>query len=153
MEFYKEADGTQRPLPSKNIDTGMGLERIASILQGTETIFETDLYMPVIQFVSNLTGVAYNKSEKSDVSLRVIADHGRAVTFLISDGVFPGSEGRSYVLRRVLRRAVRHGNALLDTTNCNSVVGGSSSPTYAGWGQSPRESVILRPMRPARAPA
>jgi alanyl-tRNA synthetase len=112
MEFYREADGTQRPLPSKNIDTGMGLERIASILQGTETVFETDLYMPVIEHVSELTGVKYGDSDRGDMSLRVIADHGRAVTFLISDGVFPGNEGRSYVLRRVLRRAVRHGRLL-----------------------------------------
>jgi alanyl-tRNA synthetase len=112
MEFFKEADGTQKPLPSKNIDTGMGLERIASILQGTETVFETDLYMPVIEHVSELTGVAYHEDDRTDMSLRVIADHGRAVTFLISDGVFPGNEGRSYVLRRVLRRAVRHGRLL-----------------------------------------
>lgn len=112
MEFFKEADGTQRSLPSKNIDTGMGLERIASILQGTETVFETDLYMPIIEHVSELTGVKYGESERGDMSLRVIADHGRAVTFLISDGVFPGNEGRSYVLRRVLRRAVRHGRLL-----------------------------------------
>ncbi|MEX2425196.1 MAG: alanine--tRNA ligase [Thermomicrobiaceae bacterium] len=112
MEFFKESDGTQRPLPSKNIDTGMGLERIASILQGTETVFETDLYMPIINYVAELTGVAYHQDDRSEMSLRVIADHARAVTFLISDGVFPGNEGRSYVLRRVLRRAVRHGRLL-----------------------------------------
>ena len=112
MEFFKEEDGTQRPLPSKNIDTGMGLERMASILQGTETVFETDLYMPIIDFLSELTGVQYQESERSDISLRVLADHSRAVTFLVSDGVFPGNEGRSYVLRRVLRRAVRHGRLL-----------------------------------------
>jgi alanyl-tRNA synthetase len=112
MDRFKEADGTQRPLQSKNIDTGMGLERIASILQGTETVFETDLYMPIIDHVSELTGVKYHESDRSDISLRVLADHGRAVTFLISDGVFPGNEGRSYVLRRVLRRAVRHGRLL-----------------------------------------
>jgi alanyl-tRNA synthetase len=112
MEFFEESDGTQRPLPSKNIDTGMGLERIASILQGTETVFETDLYMPIIQHVSDLSGVKYHESDRTDISLRVLADHARAVTFLISDGVFPGNEGRSYVLRRVLRRAVRHGRLL-----------------------------------------
>jgi alanyl-tRNA synthetase len=112
MDRFKEADGSQRPLQSKNIDTGMGLERIASILQGTETVFETDLYMPIIEHVSELTGVKYHESDRTDVSLRVLADHGRAVTFLISDGVFPGNEGRSYVLRRVLRRAVRHGRLL-----------------------------------------
>ncbi len=112
MEFFKEADGTQRPLPSKNIDTGMGLERMASILQGTETVFETDLYMPIIDFVSDRIGARYGERDETDVSLRVISDHARAVTFLISDGVFPGNEGRSYVLRRVLRRAVRHGRLL-----------------------------------------
>jgi alanyl-tRNA synthetase len=112
MEFFKEADGTQRPLPSKNIDTGMGLERIAAMLQGTETVFETDLYMPIIEHVCDLTGAEYGVADRTDRSLRVIADHGRAVTFLILDGVFPGNEGRSYVLRRVLRRAVRHGRLL-----------------------------------------
>jgi alanyl-tRNA synthetase len=112
MEVFKEEDGNQTPLPSKNIDTGMGLERIASILQGTKTVFETDLYMPIIQYVSELTDVKYHESDRTDRSLRVLADHGRAVTFLISDGVFPGNEGRSYVLRRVLRRAVRHGRLL-----------------------------------------
>jgi alanyl-tRNA synthetase len=112
MEFYKEADGSQRPLPSKNIDTGMGLERISAILQGTETVFETDLYLPIIEHVSDMSGVPYRQSKDSDTSLRVIGDHARAVTFLIADGVFPGNEGRSYVLRRILRRAVRHGRLL-----------------------------------------
>jgi len=112
MEFYKEEDGSQRPLPRKNIDTGMGLERISMVLQGVGSVFETDLYMPVLLKAAELAGVQYRQDPKVDRSLRVIADHSRAVTFLIGDGVFPGNEGRSYVLRRVLRRAVRHGRLI-----------------------------------------
>lgn len=112
MEFYKEADCTQRPLPRKNIDTGMGLERIAMVLQGVGSVFETDLYVPVLMKAAELAGVQYRQDPKVDRSLRVIADHGRAVTFLIGDGVFPANEGRGYVLRRVLRRAVRHGRLI-----------------------------------------
>jgi alanyl-tRNA synthetase len=112
MEFYKETDGSQRPLPKKNIDTGMGLERISMILQGGSTVFETDLYAPIIEHAAGLADVTYGRDESVDRSLRVIGDHARAVTFLIADGVFPGNEGRSYVLRRVLRRAVRHGRLL-----------------------------------------
>jgi alanyl-tRNA synthetase len=112
MEFYKEADGSQTPLPKKNIDTGMGLERISMILQGGASVFDTDLYQPIIEHAAGLADVVYGSDPDSDRSLRVIGDHARAVTFLISDGVFPGNEGRSYVLRRVLRRAVRHGRLL-----------------------------------------
>lgn len=112
MEFYKEADGTQRPLPRKNIDTGMGLERIALILQGVNSVFETDLFYPILNEAATIAGVRYKENERVDRSLRVIADHARAVTFLIADGVFPSNEGRGYVLRRVLRRAVRHGRLL-----------------------------------------
>ena len=112
MEFYKEKDGSQRPLPRKNIDTGMGLERISMILQNKPSVFETDLYFPIVERAAELAGVRYQESSKVDRSLRVIADHTRAVTFLIGDGVLPGNEGRSYVLRRVLRRAIRHGRLL-----------------------------------------
>ena len=112
MEFYKEKDGSQRPLPRKNIDTGMGLERISMILQGKPSVFETDLYFPIVERAADLAGVRYQEAAKVDRSLRVIADHTRAVTFLVSDGVLPGNEGRSYVLRRVLRRAIRHGRLL-----------------------------------------
>ena len=112
MEFYKERDGSQRPLPRKNIDTGMGIERIAMILQGKPSVFETDLYFPIVERAADLAGVHYRASARVDRSLRVIADHTRAVTFLVADGVLPGNEGRSYVLRRVLRRAIRHGRLL-----------------------------------------
>ena len=112
MEFFKEPDGSQRPLPKKNIDTGMGLERIAMILQGVGSVFETDLFAPILEEAARLAGVRYKQNARIDRSLRVIADHARGVTFLIGDGVFPGNEGRGYVLRRVLRRAVRHGRLL-----------------------------------------
>lgn len=112
MEFYKEPDGTQRPLPKKNIDTGMGLERISLIMQGVGSVFETDLFFPILSEAAAIAGVRYKDDPRVDRSLRVIADHARGVTFLIGDGVFPSNEGRGYVLRRVLRRAVRHGRLL-----------------------------------------
>jgi alanyl-tRNA synthetase len=95
-------------LPQKSIDTGMGLERMAAVLQGKETVFEVDTIWPVLQAGASFTKTAYGESPLSDVSLRIIADHGRSMTFLIADGVVPSNEGRGYVLRRLLRRAVRH---------------------------------------------
>ncbi len=95
-------------LPHKNIDTGAGLERVATILQNVDTLFETDLVRPIVAAGESLTKVAYGANERSDISLRILGDHGRAVTFLIGDGVVPSNEGRGYVLRRLLRRAVRH---------------------------------------------
>jgi alanyl-tRNA synthetase len=95
-------------LPAKNIDTGAGLERLATVLQEVDTIFETDALRTVLAAGEALTGVAYETSERSDVSLRILADHARAVTFLIADRVVPSNEGRGYVLRRLMRRAVRH---------------------------------------------
>lgn len=112
MQYERDAKGNLTPLPAPSIDTGLGLERISAVLQGKYTNYETDLFMPLMEAVGELAGVGYHDSEKSDVSLRVIADHARAVTFLISDGVLPSNEGRGYVLRRVLRRAVRHGRVL-----------------------------------------
>jgi len=99
-------------LPSRNIDTGMGLERAAMVLQGVGSIFETDLVRPVLAAAERLTGTTYGTAEGSDVALRLLADHGRGLTFLISDGVVPSNEGRGYVLRRLVRRAVRHAWAL-----------------------------------------
>ncbi len=112
MEFYKEPNGTQRPLPRKNIDTGMGLERISLIMQGVGSVFETDLFYPILTEAASIAGVRYKADPRTDRSLRVVADHARGVTFLVGDGVFPSNEGRGYVLRRVLRRAVRHGRLL-----------------------------------------
>ncbi|MBU0686664.1 MAG: alanine--tRNA ligase [Candidatus Margulisbacteria bacterium] len=107
IEFNRDEFGKLNPLPSKNIDTGMGLERIASVLQGVPSNFDTDLIKPIIDEAVKLSG-----HEKQLLSLRIVADHARAVTHLIADGVVPGNEGRNYVLRRLIRRAVRHGRLL-----------------------------------------
>lgn len=111
-ELYQDEEGNQSPLGKKNVDTGMGLERIAMVCQGVASTFETDLLKPIMNKVSEMSGVPYKQSEKTDVSLRIITDHARCVSFLISDGVIPGNEGRSYVLRMILRRALRHGKIL-----------------------------------------
>ena len=111
-ELYQDEEGNQSPLGKKNVDTGMGLERIAMVCQGVASTFETDLLKPIMDKVCEMSGVPYKKSDKTDVSLRIITDHARCVTFLISDGVIPGNEGRSYVLRMILRRALRHGKIL-----------------------------------------
>ncbi len=125
-ELYQDEEGNQSPLDSKNVDTGMGLERITMVCQGVASTFETDLLRPILDKVSEMSGVLYSKTphptplpqgaregnEKTDISLRIITDHARCVTFLISDGVIPGNEGRSYVLRMILRRALRHGKIL-----------------------------------------
>jgi alanyl-tRNA synthetase len=95
-------------LPAKSIDTGAGLERLATVLQGVDALFDTDIVRPILATAENLTGVAYGAGAGSDVSLRVMADHARAVTFMLGDGVVPSNEGRGYVLRRLLRRSVRH---------------------------------------------
>ncbi|WP_457754858.1 alanine--tRNA ligase [Thermovibrio ammonificans] len=112
MQFERDESGKLRPLEKPSIDTGMGLERIASVLQGVPSNYETDLLFPLVKWASKLSGVPYGRSEKSDTSMRVIADHLRAMTFLISDGVLPANEGRGYVLRRIIRRASRHGRLL-----------------------------------------
>ena len=111
-ELYQDEEGNQSPLEKKNVDTGMGLERITMVCQGVGSTFETDLLKPILDKVSEMSGVPYKKSEKTDISLRIITDHARCVSFLISDGVIPGNEGRSYVLRMILRRALRHGKIL-----------------------------------------
>lgn len=111
-ELYQDEEGNQSPLESKNVDTGMGLERITMVCQGVASTFETDLLKPIMDKVCEMSGVPYKKSEKTDISLRIITDHARCVSFLISDGVIPGNEGRSYVLRMILRRALRHGKIL-----------------------------------------
>ncbi len=112
MEFDRQKDGTLQPLAAPGVDTGMGLERIASALQGVESNYDTDLLREILEEGARLTGVTPGKSAVTDVSLRVIADHVRAVTFLIADGVIPANDGRGYVLRRILRRAIRHGRML-----------------------------------------
>jgi len=106
MQYDKQPDGTLVPLPRPSVDTGLGLERISAIAQGEMMVFHTDLFEPLIRVVERTVGRKYERSE--DASFRVLADHARAVAFLLADGVFPSNEGRGYVLRRILRRAVRH---------------------------------------------
>jgi alanyl-tRNA synthetase len=112
MEFNRDESGTMTPLPKPSIDTGMGLERIAAVIQGVTNNYETDLFMPIIDEIEELSGRSLKESLKVDVSMKVVADHSRAAAFLIGDGVLPSNEGRGYVLRRILRRAVRYGRAL-----------------------------------------
>ncbi|MCI0437283.1 MAG: alanine--tRNA ligase, partial [Gemmatimonadetes bacterium] len=108
MQFDRAADGTMTPLPAPSIDTGAGLERLASVLQETGTNYGTDLFMPLIERAVATVGIPYEYDSPQGVSYRVLADHARAVSFLLADGVIPSNEGRGYVLRRILRRAVRH---------------------------------------------
>ena len=111
IQFHQDGD-TYTPLKQKSIDTGMGLERVAALLQGKTSIFEIDILRPILDGIGQIAGVSYGENATADVSLRVIADHLRAVTFLVADGVLPSNEGRGYVLRRLIRRAIRHGRLL-----------------------------------------
>ena len=112
MQFNRDASGAMTPLPKPSIDTGMGLERVAAVLQGKMSDYDTDLFAPLIARVATLSGKTYHAREEDDVSMQVIADHARAATFLITDGVTPSNEWRGYVLRRIMRRAMRHGRML-----------------------------------------
>ena len=111
-QFDRDEAGNYNPLAKKNIDTGAGLERIASVLQNKKSNFETDLIFPIIEYASKVSGVKYETSTKNDISLKVIADHARSMTIMILDGILPSNEGRGYVLRRIIRRAIRHGRLL-----------------------------------------
>jgi alanyl-tRNA synthetase len=112
MQYNREQDGSLSPLPKPSIDTGMGLERIAAVVQGVRSNYDTDLFEGIIGRVEEISGAQYGADVDRDVSIKVIADHARAVTFLLADGVFPANEGRGYVLRRIIRRALRHGKLL-----------------------------------------
>lgn len=112
MQYDRDASGKLSPLPRPSVDTGAGIERIASILQEVDTNYDIDTFQTIIQKTATLAGVAYEPSKETAVSFRVVADHARAATFLIGDGVLPSNEGRGYVLRRIMRRAIRHGKKL-----------------------------------------
>ncbi len=112
MQYNRDEKGAMEPLPAPCVDTGMGLERLAAVMQGKFSNYDTDLIQPIIQAAARMAGVSYGQTEETDVSLRVIADHARAGTFLVADGVIPSNEGRGYVLRKILRRALRHGKKL-----------------------------------------
>ena len=124
MQFYQDRDGNRTPLPNPNIDTGMGLERAAVILQEVDSIYETDLFQPIVERVVELSGKPYSQDSETDVAIRVVAEHARSATFLIADGVVPSNEGRGYVLRHLIRRAIRYGRKL----GLESVEGGFLSP-------------------------
>lgn len=113
MQFNRDSSGKMEPLPKPSVDTGSGLERVSCVLQGVESNYDTDLFQPIIQSIAKKTGRQYTTGQEADsVSMRVIADHLRSGTFLVADGVIPSNEGRGYVLRRILRRAIRHGKKL-----------------------------------------
>ncbi len=111
-QFDRQSDGSLKPLPQKNIDVGLGLERIAAVLQGAKNNFETELFRPYLDHLGKVTGIAYGKDNKRDIRMRRIADHVRAITFCIADGALPSNEGRGYVVRKILRRAARDGYEL-----------------------------------------
>ena len=112
MQFDRSADGVMTPLKATGVDTGMGLERLAAVSQGASSTYETDLFMPLNLLVAEMAGIKYGDNPEQDVSIRVVADHARAAAFCIADGVFPEKTGREYVLRRIMRRAIRHGKLL-----------------------------------------
>ncbi|MFN8523094.1 MAG: alanine--tRNA ligase [Chloroflexota bacterium] len=112
MQYYQARDGSRTPLPRMNIDTGSGLERVTAILQDVPTVYETDLFKPIIDRVAEISGTSFGRDQRTDYALRVIADHARGMTFLAADGVVPGNEGRGYVMRRIVRRAIRYGRTI-----------------------------------------
>ena len=112
MQFNRDESGTMAPLPSPSIDTGMGLERVATILQGKGTNYDTDLFRPLLDEISTIANTDYGADPNDDVSMRIIADHARAATFVVSDGQYPGNDKRGYVLRKIMRRAIVHGKKL-----------------------------------------
>ncbi len=146
IQYARSADGENVRLTSPHIDTGMSLERLAMIVQGVPTVYETDLYEPIVMRAAGIASVVYGRDEKVDRSLRIIADHSRGVTFLISDGVLPSNEGRGYVLRRVLRRLIRQGRLLgIERPFATETVGAVIAKMARSYPElRERESHILR---------
>lgn len=112
MQFERDASGAMTPLPKPSIDTGMGLERVAAVLQGKYTNYDSEIFTTIMDTIGEVSGVRYGADRKTDTALKVIADHARATTFLVADGVLPSNEGRGYVLRRIMRRAIRYGRSM-----------------------------------------
>ncbi|MBE9520465.1 MAG: alanine--tRNA ligase, partial [Proteobacteria bacterium] len=112
MQFYRDETGKMTPLPKPSIDTGMGLERIAAVVQGKLTNYDSDLFTPIINRIAALCDKPYGEDKRIDTAMKVIADHSRATAFLVADGMLPSNEGRGYVLRRIMRRAVRFGRSI-----------------------------------------
>jgi alanyl-tRNA synthetase len=133
MQYDQGADGSLAPLPAKNIDTGAGLERLAAILQGVDSVFDTDGFRPLIAWAEGASGRRYGAEARDDRALRVLADHGRAMTFLAADGVIPANEGRGYILRRIVRRAVSEAGHL---GLAPEAVVELSGPVVEGWGDA-----------------
>jgi len=138
MQYNRGADGSTEPLPRPSIDTGAGLERILPVIQGVDSLYDTDLFRPMLDTAQSITGQTYGKDERTDVGLRIMADHGRAMSMLVADGVLPANEGRGYVLRRIIRRAVRRARQLGVSDPCterlvDTAVGvlGSAHPSLA----------------------
>ena len=127
MQYNRDAKGTLTPLPKPSIDTGMGLERLAAVVQGVTSNYDTDLFTPLLTSIGSRTRHTYGQNAQADRSMRVIADHLRATTFLIADGILPSNEGRGYVLRRILRRAARHDTVWVSAMMPNSNEAGRAS--------------------------
>lgn len=149
MQFDRDKSGILTPLPKPSIDTGMGLERLASVLQGRHNNFDTDIFSPIISAIGNFSGKDYHADRKTDIAMRVIADHMRSVTFLLSEGLTPSNEGRGYVLRRIIRRAARYAKSL-DIAEpvlfrlCASVVEAMAAAYPELIDERPRVEKILR---------
>ena len=114
MQYNRKADGALEDLPNKHIDTGMGFERLCMVLQGVQSNYDTDVFTPIIREIEAISGKDYGKDNEVDIAIRVISDHVRAVAFAIADGQLPSNNGAGYVIRRILRRAIRYGFTFLD---------------------------------------
>src|SRR5690606_24073122 len=117
MQFNRLKSGKLEPLPAKHVDTGMGFERLVRAIQGKTSNYDTDVFQPTIQFIADRSGIAYGADEKTDIAMRVLSDHIRAVSFAIADGQLPSNNKAGYVIRRILRRAVRYAYTFLDFKN------------------------------------